>query len=230
MNVLILAGGLGMRLRPYTTVLPKPLMPLGNKPILERLILRLKECNIDKIYLSVGYLSPLIMAYFDNGKKWGLDINYIQEEKRLGTAGSLSLLPEMKEPFLVVNGDLVTNLNFEDIYKYHIENKANLTIGVHKLEYMLPLGFLEIDNENAVTDYIEKPVKKYDMSMGIYVCDPGVVKYIPENEYLDFPDLTKKMIAANEKVLGYYNDAHWLDIGRPEEYEKAMELYSETEE
>ena len=230
MNVLILAGGLGMRLRPYTTVLPKPLMPLGNKPILERLIIRLKECNVDKVYLSVGHLSALIMAYFGKGEKWGVNINYIQEEKRLGTAGPLSLLPEMEDPFLVVNGDLVTDLNFEEIYKYHIENKAILTIGVHKLEYTLPLGFLEIDNGNCITDYIEKPVKTYNMSMGIYVCDPAVAQYIPENEYMDFPHLTKKVIVANEKVIGYYNDAYWFDIGRPEEYEKAMELYSDTEE
>ena len=120
MKVLILAGGLGMRLRPYTTVLPKPLMPLGDKPILERLIIQLKEYNFKTVYFSVGYLSSLIRAYFGDGNKWGVQINYIQEDKRLGTAGPLSLLPEMTKPFLVLNGDLVTDLNFSKILKSYV--------------------------------------------------------------------------------------------------------------
>ncbi len=121
------------------------------------------------------------------------------------------------------------HLNFKNIYGYHFENKAILTIGIHKLEYKLPLGYLEIDNKNSITDYIEKPVKTYNMSMGIYVCDPVVMDYIPENEYLDFPDLTKRLIKANKKVIGYHNDAYWYDIGRPEEYEKAMELFTDED-
>jgi len=229
MNVLILAGGLGMRLRPYTTVLPKPLMPIGDKPILERLILQLKGYNFNTVYFSVGYLSSLIRAYFGNGEKWGLNINYIQEDKRLGTAGPLSLLPEMNEPFLVLNGDLVTNLNFEDIVNYHNRQKSILTIGVHELEYRLPLGFLEINGNREIVDYIEKPVKKYNMSMGIYVCSPKVLSYIKKNEYLDFPDLTKKLLKAGEKVSGYFNNSYWLDIGRPEEYEKALSLFKNEE-
>ncbi len=229
MNVLILAGGLGIRLRPYTTVLPKPLMPIGDKPILERLILQLKGYNFNTVYFSVGYLSSLIRAYFGNGEKWGLNINYIQEDKRLGTAGPLSLLPEMNEPFLVLNGDLVTNLNFEDIVNYHNRQKSILTIGVHELEYQLPLGFLEINGNREIVDYIEKPVKKYNMSMGIYVCSPKVLSYIKKNEYLDFPDLTKKLLKAGEKVSGYFNNSYWLDIGRPEEYEKALSLFKNEE-
>jgi len=229
MNVLILAGGLGMRLRPYTTVLPKPLMPIGDKPILERLILQLKGYNFNTVYFSVGYLSSLIRAYFGNGEKWGLNINYIQEDKRLGTAGPLSLLPEMNEPFLVLNGDLVTNLNFEDIVNYHNRQKSILTIGVHELEYRLPLGFLEINGNREIVDYIEKPIKKYNMSMGIYVCSPKVLSYIKKNEYLDFPDLTKKLLKAGEKVSGYFNNSYWLDIGRPEEYEKALSLFKNEE-
>ena len=225
MNVLILAGGKGMRLRPYTTVLPKPLMPLGDKPILERLIIQLQEHNFKNVYLSVGYLSSLIMAYFGDGKKWGLEINYIQENKRLGTAGPLSLLPKMTEPFLVLNGDLVTNLNFEDIVNYHYRQKSILTIGVHELKYQLPLGFLEINHSKKIVDYIEKPIKKYNMSMGIYVCSPKVLSYIKKNEYLDFPDLTKKLLKSGEKVIGYFNSSFWLDIGRPEEYEKALSLF-----
>ena len=229
MKVLILAGGLGMRLRPYTTILPKPLMPLGDKPILERLIIQLKENNFKTVFFSVGYLSSLIRAYFGDGKKWGLEINYIQEDKRLGTAGPLSLLPEMTEPFLVLNGDLVTNLNFEDILNYHYRQKSILTIGVHELKYQLPLGFLEINRNKKIVDYIEKPIKKYNMSMGIYVCSPNILSFIKPNKYLDFPDLTKKILMAGEKVSGYFNNSYWLDIGRPEEYEKALKLFENEE-
>ena len=229
MKVLILAGGKGMRLRPYTTVLPKPLMPLGDKPILERLIIQLREHNFTKVYLSVGYLSSLIMAYFGDGKKWGVEIEYIQEDKPLGTAGPIALLPEIKDSFLVLNGDLVTDLDFEEIVSFHNKQSSILTIGVHELEYQLPLGFLEINGNKEIVDYIEKPVKKYNMSMGIYVCCPKILSYIEKNEYLDFPDLTKKLLKAGEKVVGYFNDSYWLDIGRPEEYEKALELFENEE-
>lgn len=229
MKILILAGGKGMRLRPYTTVLPKPLMPLGDKPILERLIIQLREHNFKNVYLSVGYLSALIRAYFGNGDKWGVKIEYVQEDKPLGTAGPIALLPEIDKPYLVLNGDLVTNLNFAEILDYHNRQKSILTIGIHELEYQLPLGFLEINYNKEIVDYIEKPVKKYNMSMGIYVCSPKISSYIKENEYLDFPDLTKKLLKAGEKVKGYFNDSYWVDIGRPEEYEKALSLFENEE-
>jgi len=226
MNVLILAGGKGIRLRPYTMVLPKPLMPLGDKPILERLLIQLHGNGFRKFYLSVGYLSSLIQAYFGNGQKWGVKIEYIQEDKPLGTAGSIALLPEVEGPFLVLNGDLVTDLDFRIIVDFHNKNNPILTIGVHELEYKLPLGFLETSGSGEIIDYIEKPIKKYNMSMGIYVCSPKVLSYIKENEYLDIPELTRKLLKAGEKVRGYFNNAYWLDIGRPEEYEKALEFYS----
>ena len=224
MEVLILAGGKGMRLRPYTTVLPKPLMPLGNKPILERLIIQLRDHNFTKVYLSVGYLSSLIKAYFGDGQKLGVEIEYIQEDNPLGTAGPIALLPEIDKPYLVLNGDLVTNLNFAEIVNFHNTQDSILTIGIHELKYQLPLGFLEINHNKEIIDYIEKPIKKYNMSMGIYVCSPSILKYIPKNEYLDFPDLTKKLLKAGEKVIGYFNNSYWLDVGRPEEYEKALEI------
>lgn len=230
MKVVLLAGGKGLRLRPYTTVLPKPLLPLGDKPILEHLLNHLRRHNFEKVYLCVGYLSSLIRAYFGDGKNWGIEIEYVEEEKPLGTAGSLSLLPEMKEPFLVLNGDLVTDLDFEDIVKYHIANKSLLTIGVHKLNYKLPLGFLEVDDKNKIVDYIEKPVRTYNMSMGIYVCDPAVLKYVKKNEYLDFPDLTRLVIKDKGAVSPYFNEALWLDVGRPEEYEKAAELFEKKKD
>lgn len=229
MKVLILAGGKGMRLRPYTTVLPKPLMPLGEKPILERLIIQLREHNYTKFYLSVGYLSSLIMAYFGDGQKWGVEIEYIQEDKPLGTAGPIALLPEVEDPFLVLNGDLVTNLDFRAVLEYHKINNPILTISVHELIYKLPLGFLEMNESREIVDYIEKPIKKYNVSMGIYVCSPKIASYIKKNKHLDFPDMTKILIKAGEKVSGYFNTAYWLDIGRPEEYEKAISLYEKEE-
>lgn len=224
MNVLILAGGKGMRLRPYTTVLPKPLMPLGDKPILERLIIQLRKDGFGKFYLSVGYLSSLIRAYFGNGEKWDVKIEYIQEDEPLGTAGPIALLPEVDGSFLVLNGDLVTDLDFRAIVDFHEKNNPVLTIGVHELEYQLPLGFLETNGSGEIIDYIEKPVKKYNMSMGIYVCSPEILDYIEKDKYLDFPNLTKKLLSQRKRVIGYFNGAYWLDIGRPEEYEKALEI------
>ena len=224
MNVLILAGGKGLRLRPYTTVLPKPLMPLGEKPIMERIINQLKNFGYRKIYISVGYLSSLIMAYFGDGKKFGVEIEYVVEEKPLGTAGPISLLSNINEPFLVLNGDLVTNLDFRKIYEYHINNKAFLTIGVHRLTYQIPLGFLDMTN-NIINNYIEKPEKKYNVSMGVYVCSSSVAQMLNVNEKIDFPDLTKKAIRKGEKVIGYENNADWIDVGRPEEYEKALKMF-----
>ncbi|OGU61893.1 MAG: nucleoside-diphosphate-sugar pyrophosphorylase [Ignavibacteria bacterium RIFOXYA12_FULL_35_25] len=227
MNVLILAGGEGLRLRPYTTVLPKPLMPLGDKPIMERLLIQLKQYNFHKIFVSVGYLAPLIQAYFGDGNKWGVEIIYINEDKPLGTAGPISLLPDFEEPLLVLNGDLVTNLNFSEIFNFHIQKNAILTIGVHKLNYKLPLGFLEINNSAEIIDYIEKPEKTYNMSMGIYVCSLKSRKYIKKNEHMDFPVFTKKIIQSGEKVMGYYNNAQWIDVGRPDEYDRAIEMFGE---
>lgn len=224
MEAVLLAGGKGVRLQPYTTILPKPLLPLGDKPMLERLLIQLAEHDFSKVYLSVGYLSSLIEVYFGNGEDWGVEIEYIRETEPLGTAGPLSLLPSMKRSFLLLNGDLVTNLNFKEIIDYHNHNDAVLTIGVHKLEYKLPLGFLQMDG-NEVIDYIEKPTRSYNMSMGVYVCNPRIISYVKRAEYLDIPDLTKTLLKANEKVIGYKNNAYWYDIGRPEEYKKAIELY-----
>lgn len=224
MEVLLLAGGKGTRLKPYTTILPKPLLPLGEKPIIEILLSKLRDQGFKKVYISVGYLSHLIKAYFNNGNKIGIRIEYLEEKIPLGTAGPISLLPQLKRPFLVLNGDLVTDLDFSDIYNYHLKENSLLTIGIHKLEYRLPLGFLEIKGSNIIVDYIEKPLKKYNMSMGIYVCDPKIINYTQKNQYLDFPELTKILISKKEKVIGYFNNAYWLDVGRPEEYEKALDL------
>jgi len=225
MEVVLLAGGKGLRLRPYTTILPKPLLPIGDKPILEHLLNHLRIGGFDKVYLCVGYLSSLIRAYFGDGTNWGVKIEYVEEEEPLGTAGPLSLLPAMHGPFLVLNGDLVTNLDFRDIVKCHIESGSLLTIGVHKLDYRLPLGFLEINDRNRIVDYIEKPVRTYNVSMGIYVCDPAVLGYLRKNSYMDFPELTQTLLRDNGTVTPYFNDALWLDVGRPEEYERAAELF-----
>lgn len=167
------------------------------------------------------------MAYFGTGEKYGIAIEYVEENEPLGTAGSISLLPEQAEPFVVLNGDLVTDLDFKGITEYHVSNNSFLTIGVHKLSYQLPLGYLEVQNGFEITDYIEKPIKIYDVSMGIYVCDPGIKSYLSKNEYLDFPDLAKRLISHKQRVIAYHNDAQWIDVGRPEEYERAMAKFDE---
>jgi len=222
MKAVILAGGKGTRLRPYTTAFPKPLMPVGDKPILEIIVRQLKLHGIDEIIMAVGHLAELIMTFFGDGSKFGLKIKYSREDKPLGTAGPLSLLKdELTETFLVMNGDILTTLNYSDLIEYHKKNKAIATIALNKRDVYIDFGVVELDEDSNIADYIEKPTLHYLVSMGIYVFEPKVLKYIPNNKKFDFPDLVKRLISAGEKVKGYIYDGYWLDIGRPEDYERA---------
>lgn len=222
MKAVILAGGKGTRLRPYTTAFPKPLMPVGDKPILEIIVRQLKLHGIDEIVMAVGHLAELIMTFFGDGSKFGLKIKYSREDKPLGTAGPLSLLKdELTETFLVMNGDILTTLNYSDLIEYHKKNKAIATIALNKRDVYIDFGVVELDEDSNIADYIEKPTLHYLVSMGIYVFEPKVLKYIPNNKKFDFPDLVKRLISAGEKVKGYIYDGYWLDIGRPEDYERA---------
>ncbi len=222
MRAVILAGGKGKRLKPYTTVFPKPLMPINDKPILEIVIRQLKSCGIDNITLAVGHLSELIMAFFGDGSKFGVKIKYSREDVPLGTVGGLGFLKdELDEPFLIMNGDVLTTLDFPDLVNYHKGNEAAATIALNKRSIYIDFGVIELDNSNSIVGYNEKPKIDYIVSMGVYVFDPKVLKYIRPNEYLDFPDLIKKLISFGETVKGYIYDGYWLDIGRPDDYERA---------
>ena len=226
MKAVILAGGKGTRLKPYTTVFPKPLMPIDDKPILEIVIGQLKSHGFDEAIITVGHLAELIMTFFGDGSKFGIKIKYSREDKPLGTAGGLGLIKEeLNETFLMMNGDVLTTLNFSDLVNYHKRNGAIATIALNKRDVKIDFGVVEIDDGNSIVGYTEKPEIDYLVSMGVYVFDPQVLGYIRPKEYLDFPDLIKELISNGETVKGYVYDGYWLDIGRPDDYERANEEF-----
>jgi len=225
MKAVILAGGKGKRLEPYSTVLPKPLMPVGDMPIMEILIRQLKRSGFDDIYIACGHLAELIKSYFNDGKKWGVNITYSVEDKELGTVGPLKLLKkELDEPFITVNGDILTDMNFRDIFRYHIIHGGPMTLGVAKRQVYVDFGVIELD-ENTVKNYKEKPVLEYYVSMGVYVFTPYVIRIIPEDKKFDIPDLVDLLMSQNLKVFTYYYEGFWLDIGRKEDAILAQEEF-----
>ena len=195
MKAIILAGGKGTRLAPYTTVFPKPMVPIDSKPILEIIIRQLIYYGFRDIILTVGYLSELIQAYFQSANKLtNVNFTYIKENKPTGTAGSLRSIPNLTETFLVVNGDILTTLDYTKVINYHREKDGILTIGMYKKRVKMDLGVIETDENNFLLSYTEKPEKVYDVSMGIYVYEPAVLKYIEPDCYLDFPNLVLRLL------------------------------------
>jgi len=222
MKTVILAGGRGTRLKPYTTVFPKPLMPVGDKPILEIIIRQLKSHGLEDIVIAVGHLGELIMSFFGDGSNFGVNIKYSKEDKPLGTAGGLGLIKEeLKDTFLMINGDTLTTLSFPDLINYHRKNNAIATISLKRREVYIDFGLVELDSNNTIKGYTEKPSIDHLVSMGVYIFEPKVLEYIRPNKYLDFPDLIKELISKGETVKGYVYDGYWLDIGRADDYERA---------
>jgi NDP-mannose synthase len=223
MKAVVLAGGKGTRLAPYTNIFPKPLMPIGEMPILEVLLRQMGHAGIDEVVLTVGHLAELLRAFFKDGSQLGLRILYNYENIPLGTAGPLAMVKGLDESFFVTNGDVLTTLDIRDLIRFHKEQGGVATIAVHCREVHIDLGVVEWDENHVVSDYIEKPTYEYVVSMGMYVFEPDVLKYIPQNQYLDFPDLILKLIAAGEKVVGFPYDGYWKDLGRPDDYEQAAQ-------
>jgi NDP-sugar pyrophosphorylase family protein len=230
MRAVILAGGKGTRLLPYTTVIPKPLMPVGDRPILEIIVRQLKRYGFLQITMAVGHLSELIEAYFNDGSKYGIRIDYSREEKPLGTIGSLALIDGLSETFLVMNGDVLTDLDFARLIEFHKTNKAVATIATYNKKVNIDLGVLETDESLRLKQYREKPTLKYDVSMGVYVFEPEILGFIEPGIYLDFPDLVLDLIGHGEKVMAYPFDGYWLDIGRHEDHLRAQEEFEVLKE
>lgn len=226
MQAVVLAGGKGTRLAPYTNVLPKPLMPIGNMPILEVLLRQMKCAGIDEVVLTVGHLAGLLQAFFKDGSQYGLKIRYSFEDHPLGTAGPLALVSGLQDMFLVTNGDVLTTLELKDLIKFHREQGGIATIAMHHRQVKINLGVIQSNGGHEILGYIEKPTMDYTVSMGVYVFEPEVLKYIPQNEYLDFPDLVQKLLASGEKVYGYRFDGYWQDLGNPEDYQQAQEDFA----
>jgi NDP-mannose synthase len=223
MRAVVLAGGLGTRLAPYTHAFPKPLMPIGNLPIIEIVLRQLRWHGVDEVVISVGYLAELIEAYFlTRGGVSGLKISYLHEREPLGTAGAVGLLHADDESLLVLNGDILTTLDFSRLMRFHDREQPALTIAVHPRTVQIDLGVIDIDPSSAIKGYSEKPTFQYQVSMGAYVYSPGAVRAILHGERLDFPDLVLRLLSRDERVLAFQSDAYWLDIGRRDDYERAQ--------
>jgi len=227
MKAILLAGGEGRRLLPYTTVLPKPLMPLGDMPILEIIIRQLKSFGFTDIVISVGHLANLIQAFFGSGARWGVNISYSIENEPLGTAGPLKLIENPDDNTLFMNGDILTDLNYLDLINFHREQKALFTVAAYERDSKIDFGVLE-KNDTDIIDYIEKPVYHFDVSMGIYCVNVRALDYLELNEKINVPDLILRLINNNEPVKSYKADCMWLDIGRLDDYESAVDLFEKN--
>jgi NDP-sugar pyrophosphorylase family protein len=214
MNAILLAGGLGTRLRPLTFSIPKPLVPVGEKPILELVLAHLKSFGITDIYLAVGYKAELIQTYFQDGTKFGVNIRYHQEEKRLGTAGPLRLIRDrftLAGPLLVMNADIITEIDLQDLFRFHTDRGAALTVGVRPYSYTIPYGVLQADGDRVVS-IEERPSLAFLVSGGIYVVTHQVLDLIPPGEFLDMPDFIQAAIKARYAVHAYQIRQKWVAI------------------
>jgi len=223
MKAIVLAGGQGTRLAPYTYILPKPLLPIDHMPILEVVLRQMKNAGVDEVVLTVGYLAGLLQSFFQDGSRLGLKVRYSCEQFPLGTAGPLALVDGLTNTFLVTNGDVLTNLSFEELIRFHRERGGIATIASHHRQVRIDYGVLKMNGGYEIAGYDEKPTIDYVVSMGVYVFEPAVLKYIPHNQYLDFPDLVLKLIAAGEKVVSYPFEGYWMDLGRPDDYTQATQ-------
>jgi NDP-mannose synthase len=226
LRAIILAGGKGVRLAPLTDIIPKPLVPLGGMPIMEIVIRQLKAHGFQRITLAVGYLSELIKAYFQEGSKWGVKLDYSYEPQPLGTAGPLALIKDLNKTFLVMNADVLTNLDYQGLLRYHQRHGGIATISAYQRQVKIDLGVIIPDGDCLIKDYVEKPTSTHLVSMGIYLFEPEVMDFIQPGEYLDFPDLVKLLLQAGHAVHYHTFSGYWLDIGRHEDYAQAVEGFN----
>ena len=220
-RAVILAGGKGTRLRPYTVVLPKPLMPIGDYPILEVIIRQLKEYGFTRITIAVNHQAEIIKAFFGKGSKWNINIDYSLEEKALSTMAPLKLINDLPDNFLVMNGDILTDLDFGQFYENHSKNNNIFTISSYQREVKSEFGVLDIDNLNTLIGFREKPVSIYDVSMGIYMVSKKAINYIPEDTFYGFDHLMLGLMKNSEAPKVQKFDGYWLDIGCVDDYQHA---------
>jgi len=221
--VLLMAGGYGTRLHPLTKEIPKPLLKVGNKALLETILEHFISAGFHEFYISVHYKAGMLKKYFGDGSNWGVSINYIDEEKPLGTAGALSLLPNSipNLPVVVMNGDILTKVDIKRMLDYHVENNDEATICVREYDFQVPYGVVNI-KDNLVTSIVEKPTHNFFINAGIYILSSNLVKNIKVDKYLDMPNLLRTIIESSGKVNIFPIHEYWLDIGQIEQYEKAQ--------
>ncbi|BDG07082.1 sugar phosphate nucleotidyltransferase [Anaeromyxobacter paludicola] len=226
MQAVILAGGKGTRLRPYTTTFPKPLMPLDDLPIVEIVLRQLAHHGFTDVIITTGHLAELIRLFCGDGSRWGLHIEYSLENEPLGTAGPLALLADrLEDHFLVMNGDLLTTMSYRRVYDAHVASGATASIGVYRREVKIDFGVIEEDEPGRLARYVEKPTFHFDVSMGINVLSRSALRFVEPGKRLDMPDLMARIVAAGERVSCYREPCYWLDIGRVDDFQVASEEF-----
>ncbi|MBM9501946.1 nucleotidyltransferase family protein [Leptospira sp. 201903071] len=220
--VVLMAGGLGKRLRPLTDQIPKPMLSISGKPILENILLGFMEQGFRKFYISVNYKAEMIRDYFGDGEKWKVRIEYLDESKSLGTAGALStIIEKQKYPLIVMNGDLLTRANFSTLLKFHHSENSLATMSVREYDFQVPYGVVNVE-DYQIKSIEEKPIHKFFVNAGIYVLSPEVIELIPKDTFFDMTTLFENLIELNKKTSAYQLKEYWLDIGRMEEFERAQ--------
>jgi len=225
-QAIILAGGKGTRLRPFTATFPKPLVPVGDHPIIEIVLRQLKHFGFTDIVVSTGHLAELIQAFCGDGRRWGVKIRYVREDRPLSTAGALKLVRGLRPRFLAVNGDLLTTLDFGALFEHQRRAGADAAVAVCERRSQIDFGVIELDAEDRLRAYTEKPSHRYLVSMGANVFDRRVLRHIARGEALGIPELILRITSANGTVSGFRSKAEWLDIGRPADYETAQDLFA----
>ena len=221
MEAVILAGGSGTRLQPYTAEIPKPLVTVGDRPIIEILLARMKKCGVRKVHLAVNHLAHLVMAALGDGTRLGMEIVYSHEETPLSTVGPLKLIKNLPKRFIVANGDILTNIDFQALFDHHVRSRAELTVATCRRTTKIDYGVLEMGAEGAVTGFREKPTYAFVVSMGIYVFSREVLRLVPEGRKFGFDDLMLALLERREPVSTFPFDGYWLDVGRPDDYRQA---------
>ena len=225
MKAIILAGGKGARLAPHTNILPKPLIPIGDMPILEVMLRQLRAYGFTEVVLCIGYLGDLLEAYFGDGSKYDLAITYSREAEPLGTAGPLGIAPGLDQTFFAMNGDLLTTLNFAEMLRFHRSHGRPVTVGLADKAVNIDLGVIRSTKDHVLEEYIEKPTYNYKVSMGVYIFEPSVLPLIRDAGRLDLPDLIRQLISTGQKPMTFDSQCRWLDMGRIEDYRLAVETF-----
>lgn len=220
--VVLMAGGLGTRLRPLTDDVPKPMLPVAGRPILETIVLTLAEQGFRRIFMAINYRAEMIQKHFGNGSRWGMNIEYLQEKTQLGTAGALSLLPDKPQaPVLVMNGDLLTHANLANLLDFHEDHKSAATMAVREYDFRVPYGVVDLDGV-AISGIQEKPLQRFFVNAGIYALSPAALDHIPRDKVFDMPALFARLIESGHTTAAYHLREYWLDVGRLEEFERAQ--------
>jgi len=220
-RAIVLAGGRGTRLAPYTTVFPKPLMPIDGRPVLELVLRRLRHQGITRVTLAVSYLEELIRAFFGDGRRVGVELEYYREDTPLGTAGVLAQLAHLPDPCLLMNGDVLSTVDIAGMVRVHAATGAAMTVATQKRSVHIDYGVLDVGDDGLISRYTEKPSLHYAVSAGINLIGARARRVLRPDESCDVPTLVQRLLAANERLAAYYSDAYWRDIGRPSDYEQA---------